>query len=331
MKKLYYVVVVLVLSSAAIYLFWSFRDFDLSILGHLSFSTWVLATSLSLLSLFIYFLCVNTLLRGMGFRRSLKLVSLIILAAGTATLSSPVKMGIPVRIFLFKKRLNVPVSVGVGVFAVEVFLELLWMTIVFLLPIGHFYEYGSLRLVLIIFSLLFALFCGTVLLRPQQIGRFFSRFIFKRQTQRIVDFGISLQQGLKRISKWALALAVGLFLLRYITQAIFLYFVLSGFGYRINPFYLLYAKTVAYVAGTISMIPMGLGTKDITFMFILSQMGISEQVAISSALIDRFFHTFLPLCLGVISASILGVKFLGERGKGELMDVEVKNSPRCKE
>ncbi len=321
MKKLYYVVAALVLGSAAMYFLCSSRGLDISILGQLTPSTWVLATSLSLLSLFIYFLCVSTLLRGLGFRRSLKPVSLIVLAAGTATHVSPVKLGVPVRIFLLKKRLNVPISVGVGAFAVEVSLELLWMTIIFLLPIGHFHEYGGLRVALIVFSLLFALFCGAVLLRPQKISKFFSRFVFKRQAQRIIDFGISLQQGLKRISKGALVLAAGLFVLRYITQAIFLYFVLSGFGYPMNPFYLLYAKNVAYVAGTVSMIPMGLGTKDITFMLVLSQMGVSKQVAISSALIDRFFHTFLPFGLGIISASILGVKFLGKKKRGELIEL----------
>lgn len=322
MKKLYYLVVVLVLSSAAIYLFWSSRSFDLSILGHLSSSTWVLATFLSLLSLFVYFSCVNVLLRGMGFRRSLKPVSLIILAAGTATLVSPVKMGVPVRIFLFKKRLSVPISAGVGVFAVEVSLELLWITVILLLPVGHFHEYGSLRVILIVFSLLFALFCGAVLLRPREISRFFSRFVFKRQARRIIDFGISLQQGFKRISKGALVLAGGLLLLRYVTQAIFLYVVLSGFGYPMNPFYLLYAKIVGYVAGTVSMIPMGLGAKDITFMFILSKLGVSEEVALSSALIDRIFHTFFPFCLGVISASILGVRFLGKEKREELIEVK---------
>lgn len=322
MKKLYYVVMVLVLSSAAIYLFWLSRGFDLSILAHLSSSTWVLATSLSLLSLLLYFLCVNTILRGMGFRRSLKPVSLIILAAGTATLVSPVKVGIPVRIFLFKKRLNIPISTGVAAFAIEAALELLWMTVIFLLPIGRFREYGSLRVTLIVFSLLFAFFCGAILLRPQQISGFLSRFVFKRQAHRIVDFGMSLQRGLRGISKGILALAVGLFLLRYVVQAMFLYFVLSGFGYSINPFYLLYAKNVGYVAGTVSMIPMGLGTKDITFIFILSKLGISEQVAISSALIDRFFHTVLPFCLGVISASLVGVKFLSRRKRGQFIEVE---------
>jgi len=320
-KKLYYVVV-LVLTSAAIYLFWSSQGFDLSILGQLSSSTWVLATFLSLLSLFMYLSCANTLLRGMGFRRSLKPVSLIILAAGPATLVSPVRVGVLVRIFLFKKRLNVPISTGVGAFAVETSLELLWMMVFFLLPVGHFHEYGSLRMTLIVFSLLFALFCGAVLLSPRKISRLFSRFVFKKQARRIIDFGMSFQQGLKRISKGTLALAAGLSLLRYITHAIFLYFVLSGFGYPLNPFYLLYAKNVSLVAGTVSMIPMGLGTKDITFMFILSEMGVSEQVAVSSALIDRFFYTVLPFCLGIISASILGVKFLGEKKMGELIEVE---------
>ncbi len=322
MKKLYYVVVVLVLSSVVIYLFYSSHGFDLSILGQLSFFTWVLATSLSLLSLFIYFLCVNTLLRGMGFRRSLKSVSLITLAGRPATLVSPVRMGVLVRIFLFKKRLDVPISAGVGAFAVEISLELLLMMVILLLPVGHFHEYGSLRFILIVFSLLFALFCGAVLLRPRQISRFFSRFVSKKQAHRIIDFGMSLQQGLKRISKGALVLAMGLLLLKYIIHAIFLYFVLSGFGYLMNPFYLLYAKSVSLAAGIVSMIPMGLGAKDITLLFILSKMGVSEQVAVSSVLIDRFFHTVLPFCLGIISASILGVKFLGEKKMVELIEVE---------
>lgn len=70
------------------------------------------------------------------------------------------------------------------------------------------------------------------------------------------------------------------------------------------------------------MIPMGLGAKDITFMFILSKLGVSEEVALSSALIDRIFHTFFPFCLGVISASILGVRFLGKEKREELIEVK---------
>lgn len=326
MKKSYYAVAILVLSSVAIYLFLS-RGFDLSILGHLSSSTWMLAISLSLVSLFVYLLCVNTLLRGMGFRRSLKPVSLITLAAGAAVLVSPLRVGVLVRIFLFKKRLNVPTSAAVGAFAVEVSLELLWMMVIFLLPVGHFHEYGSLRVILIVFGLLFVLFfCGAVFLRSHQISRFFSRLIFKKQARRIMDFGMSLQQGLKRISKGALALAAGLFLLRYITHAVFLYFVLSGFGYPMNPFYLLYAKNVSLLAGTVSMIPLGLGAKDVTFMFILSKLGVPEQVALSSALIDRFFYTVLPFCLGMVSANILGVKFLSKKERKE--PIEVKGESR---
>jgi phosphatidylglycerol lysyltransferase len=179
-------------------------------------------------------------------------------------------------------------------------------------------SYGNIRIILIVLVALLVLLYVLVLLRPRDLSRFFSRFAFKGKAKRLVDFGISFQEGIKRTSKKALIVVMGLFLLRFVIDAFFLYFVLLGFGHKVNLLYLLYSKNVAYVVGTISMIPTGLGSSDLTFMFFLSKLDIPKQVILSCVLVDRLLYTLLPFLIGLISANILGVEFL-KRKKGEAL------------
>jgi len=87
----------------------------------------------------------------------------------------------------------------------------------------------------------------------------------------------------------------------------------------VNPLYLLYSKNVAYVVGALSMIPTGLGSSDLTFMFFLSKLAIPKQIMLSCVLVDRLLYTLLPFLIGLVSANILGVEFL-RRKKGEVLN-----------
>jgi len=314
-----YIVLLVVLSGGVLYLFYWSQDFDISVLRRLPPHIWLLGCSLSFVSLFVYLLAINILLRGMSFRTPLRLLFLILSAAGTTTTMSPVKVGIPVRIYLLKRRLSIPISTGVGAIAIETSFLLFWMMGIFLLPIPRLDGFGNIRIVLIVLVALFGVLYLLLLLRPRDLSRLFSRFAFKGKGKRLIDFAVSFQEGLKQASKKALIVVFGLFLLRFIIDAFFLYFVLLGFGHRVNPLYLLYSKNVAYVVGTLSMIPTGLGSSDLTFMFFLSKLGIPKQVMLSCVLVDRLLYTLLPFLIGLVSANILGVQFL-RRKKGEVLN-----------
>ena len=64
------------------------------------------------------------------------------------------------------------------------------------------------------------------------------------------------------------------------------------------------------------MIPMGLGIRDVTFTWLLVQVGVPTEIALSAAVIQRIFAPGWPLLLGVISANILGVSEIINRYNG---------------
>jgi uncharacterized protein (TIRG00374 family) len=65
---------------------------------------------------------------------------------------------------------------------------------------------------------------------------------------------------------------------------------------------------ISYTVGMISMIPMDLGIRDTSVVLLLLNLGVPNEVAISTALVQRILTTGLNIVLGASSASVLGVK-----------------------
>ena len=71
---------------------------------------------------------------------------------------------------------------------------------------------------------------------------------------------------------------------------------------------LLQCMTMAYFAGQLSMIPMGLGAKDASLVALLGKSGVPAHTAIAFAAVDRVATTGLTLVIGAVCAGILGLK-----------------------
>jgi uncharacterized protein (TIRG00374 family) len=80
------------------------------------------------------------------------------------------------------------------------------------------------------------------------------------------------------------------------------------FDTRISLWQAVVANSAAFFLGSLSMIPMGLGVREGSLIFYLSQFGVPNEVAIAIVVVQRLLSTGLSLVLGITLASLLGLR-----------------------
>jgi len=81
------------------------------------------------------------------------------------------------------------------------------------------------------------------------------------------------------------------------------YLILALMGVDITFMEALGAYVIAAVAGTISMVPGGIGTFDLIFLIALQSYGIDKSVVLSALLLFRLVYYFIPFGLGLVVAA----------------------------
>ena len=288
----------------------------MSVLINLTVENIFILLFLSILPLFVFIFALKIFLKGMGYKSSLKSLYLISTSSMAANYTTPIKIGIPLRVYLYKKFLGIPLSHGTASLAIEIFLETMIPALVSIFAITTLFKEYSLKIPLFVIFLLFLFFYATVFFDPVRFRKTTSKFHFHNKLDKLLEFGMNFQEGIKHASKKSIFVFSLLLLVMYAISALRLFVVLLMFGVEISPVHLLYVQLISFVAGSISMIPMGLGVRDAGIVVLLMNLGVTNEVAISAALMERLLTTGLPLVLGAISASALGVKFF------EFRDVE---------
>jgi uncharacterized protein (TIRG00374 family) len=77
------------------------------------------------------------------------------------------------------------------------------------------------------------------------------------------------------------------------------------------------AATLVYMIATVALVPMGLGVREVSFVLLLSQLGVPQEAATAAALIDRACTTGLWLLMGAVSANLIGVSTIQSWTKRE--------------
>lgn len=81
------------------------------------------------------------------------------------------------------------------------------------------------------------------------------------------------------------------------------YFILMIMGLPISFTEALGAYVIAAVAGTISMVPGGVGSFDLVFLIALQSYGIEKSVVLSALILFRLVYYFIPFGFGLIIAA----------------------------
>ncbi|PIE74444.1 MAG: hypothetical protein CSA18_05045, partial [Deltaproteobacteria bacterium] len=100
-----------------------FLDFDWNAFKLFSLlDVLVLLISL-ILETFLYTSIIFYLVKDFGYNTSLKDVYLVLTASLTANYATPFKVGVPLRVYLYKEKMGIPVVCGTSIILIEIFLN----------------------------------------------------------------------------------------------------------------------------------------------------------------------------------------------------------------
>lgn len=269
---------------------------------------------LSLISLPAYALTTYTchyILLILGHKCSLKKLYLILTLSLGANLATPIKIGVPLRAVLYQRLLNVPYSTGIAALTIEVFLcDFVGLIISFF---GLLFIFRDTALSVSVFSapLLVSFLLLFLFTKPRYYGKVINRIWFlKKRRERIIALISNTQSSLKKLKKFQLTSISLLFFMGYLINAIRIYFVLFALGFSLDISILLYIQAISFTLGSLSMLPMGLGIRDVSIISLLSYIGLPMNVAIPVALIERLLTSGISIILALVSALLLGVRKL---------------------
>jgi uncharacterized membrane protein YbhN (UPF0104 family) len=90
-----------------------------------------------------------------------------------------------------------------------------------------------------------------------------------------------------------------------IFEALLLGFILSAFNVFVSFWGIMFIFTVAVTIGSISMVPAGIGTEDISLIALMLIFNVPGILAITSLIIFRFLNTFLVVIVGYLTMGLL--------------------------
>ncbi len=270
-----------------------------SLLDGLSNLSWLQALILIGVFLAISMLSIvgkKLLLFFLGYKISFQKITLIHFASISAHYSTPAKIGYPVSIYLLKKLGDIPVVISTASIVIELFVTVLIPTIVAI--IGSAVYFGN-QIINFSQGILYLL-SGLIVVSLVVV-------ILLKKSKKVKALLIELQKAVVLITfrKAALYLIVQIFV--QILSA-FLLMLTTSFVYgNIGFFPALVARSAAFVIGAFSMIPMGLGTRDLSLVFYLKGFGIQSEIAIIIAAIERVIASGAGYLIGLIASGIIGV------------------------
>lgn len=262
---------------------------------------------LSVFSIVLYTLEVYILLRAGGFGVSLWQTYLVLTSSMSANYVTPVKVGIPLRIYLYRYFLQIPAGMGTALIAIETLLGMTVPSILSIVGIVTLFPEIGLTVPVVLLIVLLSGLGMILLIKPQQINLVLGKYLSAKATQRITKFINNLHTGLRTISGWNLMKVIAVLLLSFVVTSARMYFILQMLGRQLSFWEIFCTRVISVTAGSASMIPMGLGIRDASVTFLLVKLGTPNNIALSVAAIERLFSPGFPLLLGIISANILGV------------------------
>lgn len=296
-------------SFSALFLWFAVQNGALRLLGQLGVWPVILLISIAVLYLLESVVTTKILLRGMKFNVPFKGLYLVQTASMPANYTTPTKIGLPIRLLLYKKFFNIPYSAGTASIALESMIGIGVGTIIAF--IGIFQLFGELLpnfQLLWVFGILTIVLLGLIAVtRPfALLTRHFSNSKFDR----FIRFAKGFKESLKTVPIIALFWVFFLLLVRIITRVLVVYFLLWHFSSQISLLEVLYIQSISGLVGIFSMLPMGLGVQEISYVALLSKVGVPRDVSLLVAIIDRTMWTLVPFILGMISANRIGLQWV---------------------
>jgi len=277
------------------------RHFDISVFTRISISDSVivlLIIALYSLSGLFYF---SYIFRCLGYHPPLGKLFVILTGSYSLNFAGPVKIGIPIRIYLLKEILKIPVIISTSTIAIRQLFDMISLSIIglctapFFLPDLNTYHMAT-ALVLFIISLFFFFRCSQIFAR-----------LFRRTTK-VSAFFSNLHDNFSKLRLTHSIIIVLISLARFYVLAMGTFYIARALGDHSNYFLILGAEAVALFIGIISFMPMGIGAKDISLGVLLVKAGIDGSIVTAIVAIERSLNLGFSVVLGIVMANIIGFK-----------------------
>lgn len=280
--------------------------YDFTLLRKLSLDIVAVLVLLSLVYSFLYGVGVSLILRSIGISRSAWRVFLVISGSGTASYLGNVQLGIPLRVFMFKRLLDIPYPAGAVSVALETacWFGLMGLGLLVSGPLAYYAPWITLLIAIVLaiagYNLALPI-CGHLLKKlPDRIG--------KVSLSGVRSLLLELILGLEDVKWFWLAAALAVFCVNYAIDVATVILVVRNYGHAISPWNALQAVILPYLAGLVTMVPMGIGVRDVSMVALLTSSGVYSDIATTVALIQRLLRTVIPLIIGIAAVNILGLR-----------------------
>jgi uncharacterized protein (TIRG00374 family) len=225
--------------------------------------------------------------------------------AGFAFTATPGKVGELIRIRYFSKA-GVPVDISFGAFVYERALDLIIVLVLGSLVISR---PGLLILALSFVVIFIGLLVG-VALNPDLLTKF-SAFCSHYSWMRLARLILLVRDGLSSCRSWFnpldLVVSVLCGLLAWMLTSYSFMWLLSDLGVSIQPLEAFTIYPLAMLAGAASMLPGGVGSTELTIVFLLTMYGVSTGLATIAAIGIRFVTIWFAVLTGFICLGILEI------------------------
>lgn len=285
--------------------FFSFGNVDFSALKAINYQLLFFLALIHIFSILFHTFAAWLLLHRVHSQSRLSQVYLALTSSLAVGYFLPGKLGLPARVYLYHRLFGLTVGASFGLVAWEIAVTIL-IPLVFSIPgLWMFYPQPWLfPLVLFLIFLIPSLVLVGFFLRHHGAK---IRWLYKIRClfSPLSPFVEGLTQTLRSLDLRTIALFSLFCFFVLLCSVWFSQLLLLHLGSPVSPLSLLSIQSLSYLAGVISLMPMGLGARELSLVVLLGKVGVPADIATYAALIQRVIATGLSFFLGLISMRIL--------------------------
>ena len=221
------------------------------------------------------------------------------------------KLGTPIRFGLLKSYLGIKIRNSISVKMVLVFLSLSCTIATGLIGVyfsgvlkDNIFNQTIVLLPLLSFLLIILFYSLNKFIKETSLGNI---WIFKKFFHLVFDL-------MKRLKKFPMKVigfvSIGMLIRSIILSSISFFIITQISNSAISFFTILAISAIGNLASTLSVLPMGIGTKDLSLIYLFSLTGVEKELVLIMLLYDRIIWIFIPLIFGTISFFYLKFKEL---------------------
>tara|TARA_B100000886_G_scaffold340526_1_gene310840 strand:- start:1019 stop:1711 length:693 start_codon:yes stop_codon:yes gene_type:complete len=221
------------------------------------------------------------------------------------------KLGTPIRFGLLKSYLGIKIRNSISVKMVLISLSLSCTIVTGLVGIyfsGIIKDNIFSQIIVLLPIIPFLIVIGYVFLNKFIMRTHFGNiWIFKK----VFHFVFDLAKRLKKFPMKVIGfISIGMVIRSIILSSISFLIITQISNISISFFTILGISAIGNLASLLSILPMGIGPKDLSLIYLFSLIGVEKEHVLIMLLYDRIIWIFIPLAFGAISFLYLKFKKL---------------------